>query len=133
MDVAVKASTLTIADIHTNVWQPAFDHCQNLLDQLHDQSMKLVDVDKIFKHYRGQQLESQLMTLFTGVNACSDVKGEKNGTFIKSAVRRMNKYWDLCKYRDAANMFLELRSVLNLKGDFRNVERLSTEVRDKHE
>ena len=131
MDVAVKSSTLTIADIHTSVWQPAFIDCQTMLDQLHDQSMKLVHVDKIFKHYRGQQLESQLMTLFTGVNVCSDVKGETNGTFIKSAVRRMNEYWDLCKYRDAANMFLELRSVLDLKGDFTNVERLSTEVRDE--
>ena len=131
MDTAVKASTLTIADIHTNVWQPAFIHCQTMLVQLHDQSMKLVDVDKFFKHYRSKQLESQLMTLFTGVNACRDLKGETNGTFIKRAVHRMNEYWDRCKYRDAANMFLELRSVLDLKGDFRNVESLSTEVRSK--
>ena len=133
MDTAVKTSTLKIADIHTSVWQPAFVHSQTMLEQLHDQSMKLVDVDKFFKHYRSKQLESQLMTLFMGVNACRDLKGETNGTFIKRAVRRMNEYWDLCRYRDAANMFLELRSVLDLKGDFRNVERLSTEVRDKHE
>ena len=128
MDNAVKTSTLKLADIHTSVWHPAFLHCQTMLEQLHNQSMKLVEVDKFFKHYRGQQLESQLMTLFKGVNACTKLQNESTGTFIERAVHRMNDYWDLCKYQEAANIFLELRSVLNLKGDFKNVERLSTEV-----
>ena len=131
MDVAVKTSTLKLADIHMSVWQPAFLQCQTMLGQLHGQSMKLADVDKFFKHYQGQQLESQLMSLFRGVNACIK-QYESTGNFIKMAVHRMNEYWNLCKYQEAANTFLELRFVLNLKGDFQNAERLSTEVR-QHE
>ena len=128
LDNAVKPGTLKIADIHTSVWQPAFLQCQSMLEQLHNQSMKLVDVDKFFKHYRGPQLESQLMSLFKGINVCRK-QHESSETFIKAAAQRMNNYWDHCKYQEAANMFLELRSVLNLRGDFENVERLSTEVR----
>ena len=131
LDVAVKTSTLKLADVHTSVWQPVFLHCQTMLEQLHNQSMKLVDVDKFFKRHRGQQLESQLMSLFEGVNTCRRQR-ENSGAFIKRAVQRMNDYWDLCKYQEAANMFLDLRSALNLTGNFRNVERLSTEV-SKHE
>ena len=128
LGVAVKTSTLKLADIRMSVWQPAFVQCQTMLEQLHDQSMKLVDVDRFFKHYQGQQLESQLVSLFKGVDACSELY-ESNGTFIKRAVHRMNEYWDLCKYQEAANMFLDLRSVLNLRGNFKNIEKLSTEVR----
>ena len=127
LDVALKTSTLKLADVHTSVWQPVFLHCQTMLEQLHNQSLKLVDVDKFFKRYRSQQLESQLMSLFKGVNACRKQR-ENTGTFIKMAVQRMNEYWNLCKYQEAANMFLDLRSILNLKGDFRNVERLSIQV-----
>ena len=131
LGVAVKTSTFNLADVYTSVWQPVFLQCQTMLEQLHNQSMKLVEVDKLFKRYRGSQLESQLMSLFEGINTCR--KQHKNsGTFIKNAVQRMNEYWDLCKYQEAANMFLELRFALKLKGDFRNVERLSTEV-SQHE
>jgi hypothetical protein len=121
-----RNSNLTIQDVYPSIWQPAFFHCQTLLDQLHEHSMTLADVDRHFKQYQGLELESQLMSLFQGINACLCQK--HSGAWIKSTARRIHDYWDLHSYQVAANTFLQLRSALHLTGDFRNVERLSTEV-----
>ena len=130
MNAAVKNGTnasLTVADIHPQVWVPAFRNCQSLLDELHDRSMKLVRVDRSFKRH-GSDLEMQLMNLFAGVNACLGER--RSGAWIKGVVRCIHDYWHLCNYQKAASAFLDLKDALNLKGDFRNVEKLATKVRN---
>ena len=121
-------TSLTVADIHPQVWVPAFRNCQSLLDELHDRSMKLVRVDMSFKRYESD-LEMQLMNLFAGVNACLGER--RSGAWIKGVVPCIHDYWHLCNYQKAASAFLDLKDALSLKGDFRNVEKLETEVRRK--
>ena len=120
--------SLTLADIHSKVWNPAFHCCQSLLQDLHDCSMKLTQVDKHFKQHKNDNLEKQLRELFAGVNACLDEN--RSGAWIRGVVRRIHDYWHLCNYRKAASAFLDLREALNLqKGDFSSVEKLATEVK----
>ena len=131
MNVAVKNSTnssLTLADIRSKVWDPAFRKCQSLLDKLHDCSMKLACIDWSFRQHE-KDLEMQLMTLFAGVNACLGER--RSGAWIKGVVRRIYDYWLLGNCRKAATAFLQLRDTLNLQGNFRNVKILATEVRRK--
>ena len=131
LNAAVKNSpnsSLTVADIYSQVWFPAFRNCQSLLDELHDHSMKLARVDRSFKRYESD-LEMQLMNLFVGVNACLGER--RSGAWIKGVVHCIHDYWHLCSYQKAASAFLDLKDALNLKGDFRNVETLATEVRMK--
>ena len=124
----ITNSSLTVADICSEVWDPAFRNCQSLLDKLHDRSMELACIDWSFRQHE-RDLETQLMNLFAGVNACL---GEiTSGAWIKGVVRCIYNYWHLCNYRKAASAFLDLKKALNLQGDFRNVEKLATEVRRK--
>ena len=132
MNAAVRSSAgaaLTLADIHSKVWEPAFRNCQSLLDKLYNCSMKLAHIDVCFKRHEGD-LETQLSSLFAGVNACL---GEtKNGAWIKGVAKRIHDYWHLHSYHKAASTFLELKEVLNLQEEgFRDVERFATEVRSK--
>jgi len=132
MDMAFQGSagaSLTLADILPKVWLPAFRNCKSLLQELHDHSMKLGQIDRCFKQHE-HDLEMQLTNLFTGVNACLGVT--KSGAWIAGVVRRIHDYWHFCNYRKAANVFLELKKALNLqKGDFSDVETLATKVRSK--
>ena len=131
--------SLTLADIHPKVWDPAFYSCQSLLQELHDHSIKLTHVDKHFKQYKNSSkqykncsFEKQLRELFAGVNAC--LGENRSGAWIRGVVCRIYDYWHLCNYRKAASAFLDLREALNLqKGDFSSVEKLATEVRNKYE
>ena len=127
MKISIKRNpTMKIEEVHDAVWKPAFSHCQSLLSQLYTRTIKLANIDRYFKQYQNQKLDLQLMNLFDGINACL---GQQNdGAWIKQVVQHIITYWNLCNYRDAANTFLQLRSTLNLKGDFGDVERLSTEV-----
>lgn len=128
MNAARKSKpALTVEDFYPLVWQPAFKSCKLLLECLYMKSIKLADVDKYFKEYQSSQLEFQLLNLFDGVNACERQKWD--GTWIRIVVGRMNAYWSLRKYCDAANVFLDLKRILKLNGDFGVVEKFSTEVR----
>ena len=130
-DAAVKNTTntpLTLANICSEVWDPAFCNCQSLLDKLYDRSMKLSSIDEYFKQHE-RNLEMQLMNLFAGVNACLGEK--KGGAWIKGVVRCIQDYWHLCNYHKTASAFLDLKKALNLQGNFRNVEKLATKVRKK--
>jgi len=132
MSAAVRSNAgaaLTLADIHSKVWEPAFRNCQSLLDKLHDRSMKLSRIDGYFKQHE-HDLETQLASLFAGVNAC--LGKPKNRAWIGGVVSCIHDYWQLCNYRKAASAFLDLKEALNLqKGDFSDVEKLATEVRSK--
>ena len=132
MKAAVRSNggaALTLADIHSKVWEPAFRNCQSLLDKLYNRSMKLSRIDGYFKQHE-HDLETQLASLFAGVNAC--LGKAKSGAWIGGVVRRIHDYWQLCNYRKAASAFLDLKKALNLqKGDFSDVKKLATEVRSK--
>ena len=133
MNAAIQSSAgtaLTLADIHSKVWVPAFCSCQSLLQELHDNSMKLAHIDVCFRQHE-RDLKLQLTSLFAGVNAC--LGESKSEAWIGEAVLRIQDYWRLCNYRNAANAFLDLKEALNLqKGDFSDVEKLATEVRSKY-
>ena len=117
---------LTIASIHPLIWKPTFDHCHNLLQSLSEQTIKLSDVDKYFRDFIND-LETQVSNLATGIWEC--VKMTPNQLRIQLALHRVRNYWKLCEYRYGADVFLELRDVLNLQnGDFKDVEKFSTEV-----
>ena len=131
MNAAVKNSagtSLTLEDIKPKMWDPAFRNCQSLLQELQDYSMNLARIDGCFKRYESN-LEVQLMNLFAGVNACLGI--EKDGSWIEGVVHRVKEYWQFCNYQKAATTFLSLKKALNLqKGDFSDVEKLATEVRN---
>ena len=124
--VVNTSSESTIADIHPLIWKPTFDHCQQLLKSLTDQTIMLADVDKHFKPF-AVQLETQVKILADGIGEC--VKMPPNQPGIQLALRQVRNYWKLCEYRNGADVFLRLRDVLNLhNGDFKDVERFATEV-----
>ena len=129
-------SNMTICDVGPKVWEPAFRHCQNLLQHLHNRSMTLSNVDKHFGQYSGNliKLERELKCTFDGVIACAAWEKGTDSRWIHEAVTQIQDYWILCQheYCDAANSFLELRKCLQLtKGDFGDLERISKNV-NKH-
>ena len=122
----INSSTdLTIASISTLVWKPTFEHCQVLIDSLINLTIKLADVDKHFGDFKGQ-IETQVANLASGMWEC--LQSAPNQGKLQYALDRVRKYWKLCEYRDGADVFLELKEVLNLHGDFKGVEKFSTEV-----
>ena len=127
-NVRQKNPELSIDDLELQVWAPTFHLCEKLLEQLHNLSMTLGDVDRVFHHYEPRQLEDQLQLLHRGVCQCGGLNLRDH--WIPKAVKKLEDYRWLCGYREAANSFLQLRELLKLSGgDFTDVEQISKEVK----
>ena len=127
MSVAIRGNPdVTIDNMYPLVWQPCLGRCKQLLTSLSDLSMKLVEVDQVFKDHR-DNIDTQLLSLFRGVSDCA--REQFNWGLIEKAIWKIKQYWDLCHYRNGANIFLRIRDSLGLGGgDFSLVEKLSMEV-----
>ena len=132
-DAMTKNPQMAITDIHLRVWQPTFNLCCKMLEQLYDLSIKLVDVDKYLKCCQGQQLELHITSLYRGVNACrKQVWKSQNIPWIRQVAHRINNYWGLCQYHEAASVLIELQSAMKLTGNFKNLKTISLKVYFAH-
>ena len=127
MTIAIRDNPdLTLDSVHPMVWQPCLDKCKQLLMSLSNLSLKLVDVDHIFRDHR-ENIHHQLLALFKGFSLCT--RERFDWKLIEKAIEKIKQYWDLCRYRKGANIFLEIRNSLGLEGGgFSLVEKLSKEV-----
>ena len=127
MSIAIKGNPdLTLDSIYPLVWQPCLGRCKQLLVSLSDLSMKLVDVDQVFKDHR-ENIDTQLYALFKGVS--NYAREQFDWRLIERAIGKIKHYWDLCHYHKGASIFLRIRDSLGLGGgDFSLVEKLSKEV-----
>ena len=121
-------ANLSVHDVESKIWTPVINQCQKLLNELHECLMPLVEVDQHFKNYKEVELEQELAKLLSGIHKCIP-QHSSCGDWIHDRVHRIVDYLKLCKYREAANYFLDIRNSLELtQGDFRDVERISQEV-----
>ncbi|XP_064404373.1 E3 ubiquitin-protein ligase RNF213-like isoform X3 [Halichondria panicea] len=130
--ILATRSDLTIAHIYSEIWQPVFKDCQMLMQSLVDKSMTLSFVDQHLQAYKNDlppcenTLYSAVFNLDVGVSKCLGIK--PNQAPLRSALQSIEHYWILCRYQKGALVFLKLRDILNLKGDFGIVERLSHQL-----
>ena len=124
---------LTIKDIVTKIWNPAFKECCRVLDSLQDCSMKLKEVDDRFYQFGdSNMIVVHLEKLYKGVELCHQrAPPTKCPPWIGSAVERMQQYWTLSRYAKAAKTVLQLKEKLKLTGDFSLMETIAKKVRLK--
>ncbi len=130
---AAKVTELTIQDIVTRIWKPAFEECCRILESLKGRTMKLREVDNRFKRYDDPgKIKSHLENLYKGIELCFGRSQPSASTpgWIRSAVESMQQYWTLSRYAKAAQTILELRKRLELTGEFSIMETIATQVRN---
>ena len=120
-------SELTIPDIKTEIWEPAFTECKTLLDSLRKRTIQLSTVDRYFKSV--DQKETMIKSLYAGVEKCMSNRVHDHDThWIAIAIDLMEKYWPLCELSKEADIVLELKKDLVLTGDFTLIETLAKQV-----
>ena len=124
---SVVGNDFSLADVTTEVWRPVFSQCEKLLASLLDCSIPLTMVNQLFHQMRDDLNEHNIKQLQRGVEWC---RGRKNVdfTWIGGVINRMNQFWKLSGYTDAAQAFLKIRDALELTGDFQLVENVASQV-----
>jgi hypothetical protein len=126
-----SAAELTIPDIVTKIWTPAFEECCQILDSLNNCSITLREVDDRFLRFNNNisTLKFHLEQLHKGVEVCHDrPPPPRCPPWIDAAVERMQQYWTLSRYAKAAKTVLKLRDELMLTGDFTLMETIAKKV-----
>ena len=126
--VKMKRITLTLEDVVPKLWTPVFARCEELLKQLMDYSLSLPTVDLLFKGKETKDITHNVKQLHKGVEMCRSGKEVKDFKWIKGVIDRMEQFWQLSGYAEAAQAFLELRDALKLSGDFQLVENVASQV-----
>ena len=122
-----SGSDLTIPDIKTEIWEPAFTECQTLLDSLRERTIQLSVVDRYFKSV--DHKKRMIQSLYVGVEKCmnNEVR-DHDPRWITVAVDLMDKYWSLRELVEVADVVLNLKGKLGLTGDFTLIETLAKQV-----
>lgn len=120
---------LELRDVAMSVWSPVFSQCEKLLVELKDYSISLTTVDQLFRGQPVSSITANIEQLYKGVRKCKKSMEVEDFKWIKGVVERINQYWLLSGYDDAAQAFLKIRDAFNLTGDFQLVENMSSQVR----
>lgn len=123
--LVITKPNLAIDQIYFEIWQPVFEQCRSLLQTLDNQSMKLSFVDKHLQRYK-DDINNVVFNLAVGVYKCLRVEPDYNT--LTNALGKVEQYWKLCQYQTGAQIFLQLKNVMHLKGDFSLIEKLSDQV-----
>ena len=124
-----KGKTLNCEEVVSLVWTPVFTRVCQFLDCLKDGSVLLTTVDELLKEYSSdrKKMETEFKMLEKGISEC---RGQlTDNTWIASCVQKMLEYKSLHQIADTAEIFLDLKNVLCLTGDFKVVEDLAVQVR----
>lgn len=116
---------ITIQDVVTKLWDPVFEECSKIIDDVRTRNMKLKDVDHYFGSISEPRLiKSELQKLYKGVEACNSRKATEYG-WIEEAVSRIKQYWSLRDQAKAAETVLKLKNRLALTGNFTVIENVA--------
>lgn len=124
-----KQVQMTISDVVTHVWDPVFEECCLLIDNIQSRRIKLQCVDHYFRcfHIGSESVSMHIRKLFVALEACHNREVQSLG-WIQSAVDRMEQYWSLCELAKAAKIILDLRESTKLTGNFDVIESVASEV-----
>ena len=116
-----------------NVWEQTVIECVQVLSSMADYTLKLHEVDSRFIAYQDTvpELSTELKNFADGVISCKDlVENSKipGHDVIDERVHFIQRYWELRNHASAADILLKLQNCLKLQGDFRPVEKISSQV-----
>lgn len=119
---------LTLSDVVDRIWNPVFTECCQLVESVQSKSIKLRDVDQLFRDFKDvRAIRSDLRTLFSALEACYNRKIATTG-WIEISVKLMEQYQSLREQAEAAKIVLDLKESLSLTGDFEIIEGVASKV-----
>ena len=122
LEYALQNSTnLSIKEFLPVVWKPVYNRCCSLIDCIRDKSIRLEEVHEIYKKYVGKKedVKPHLHLLHSALELCHGKEARtKPEAWLEDAVDHMENYLALQKQSNTASLLLELKTKLNLSGDF---------------
>ena len=125
-----KRKKLCCDEVVSLIWEPVFKRICRFLCSLKNKSVSLVTLDKLKKVFSSDQqnkFETEFRSLEVGISKC--LNRTCDITWIEKCVEKIFNYYSLHQIANAAAIFLKLKKVLGLTGNFELIENLADKVR----
>lgn len=121
---------LTIEGVVEHLWEPTFEECLRLLDEIRDLTILLSSVDIYFLQYNDERhIIAHLFSLYSGIEMCKNNRRPRSHPmWLRRAVHLMVQYWKLCQYTKAAKVVIDVSIKLKITGDFSLMRTIATKV-----
>ena len=113
--------------IHNGIFQPCYDEYQNIYHCLMDGSIKLGEVDTLFKDYTGKYNELQ-----EDFDMMCSVDPSNDKQWIKQRALQIQQYHELHLAVESAQAIMLVKETLCLQGDFSVLQTLLEVVSHLH-
>ena len=122
-EISRTPTELTMNEIITNIWTPAYQSCVEICEQIKDLSMGLDKVRDFFIRYSGPKLKYHITELLKGIHAKNTLspEEEKCVTIVEC---RVGYYKEILKYEQVAEAILEIQKEYGLTGDFEAITKI---------
>ena len=124
--VQKHSEVLSLPEIATKVWAPAFTEIQHLIKKFYKWSITIKEIDVYLKNISSQNLEQAIQALVEGCNLCLDKTIPT--AWISNFVVSVKHYRDVCKAQSAARLVLAAKDALMLEGDFEDLRIFNSKV-----
>lgn len=111
------------------VWQPAMTRCCDLLKDLSTLKVKLSTVHSAFKDCPGDSIHRELIEFCRLVNECSGHHSQFPESSMSIAAEKIKEYFVTIQHQEVAALFLQVKDILKLTGDFQDIIVIATKVR----
>ena len=119
----------TFIEVLEKVCMPVLNECKIILTSLEQKTMTLENIDKYFRKFQENDLESNLFKLCQGIQQCfpeTELKPAKQ--WLHDVVLLIQEYKKINSYMNLATIVLELKQSMNLIGDFTVIDTLAQQV-----
>ncbi len=125
-----SGDNLTFKEVVEMAWEPSFQECKQLREQLHDRTVTMATVNERFHRYEKSKIVLVLKALVMSLDKChsKSLGAASAEQWAQSITNLMSTHWQLSNYQKVAVAFLGVKKELELTGDFQSVEKLLTMV-----
>ena len=110
------------------VWRPAMKTCCSLLEDLSTLKVKLSTVHSAFKDCPGDSVHEELIEFCKLVNECSGHHSQFAERNMSIAAEKIKEYFISIQHQEVAALFLQVKDVLKLTGDFQDIIAIASKV-----
>lgn len=118
----------SINDLKTLLWEPTLDSCSDFLGKVTTQKVKLSTVQSAFKNCSEHDIHKELTEFCNLYHECvgrCDLFAEEN---VSQAVVKIKEYFVILQHQEVASLFLQVKDILQLKGDFQDISVIASKV-----
>ena len=118
----------SISDLEMYLWQPTLKSCCQFLGEVTTQKVKLSTVQSAFKNCSEHNIHRELTEFCNLVNECMGHQNLFVEESMSRAVKKIKEYFVILQHQEIAFLFLQVKKMLQLTGDFRDISVIASKV-----